>query len=309
MPKAIDGVTRRYADALRALPPSGGGGAHAALLSVANFGKRAGLDAGRIAADLRAHAHGTRKITDREIWDAVEKAFLSEAPALRAAPHVRVNDKKLLDHIFARGAGFTEERLREVLPVRIDWRPEEAAVEILRRLYNQSDKLFIGEKLDPGAGHIHPAAEWIYRFQHGEPVPPHIIPNPLNGQRGLTKDNKPSLRADSCVSQFRFATIEFDAMPLDQQILFWAGALLPVVALIHSGSKSIHAWVRIDATDADEWTRCVECRLFSFLKPVNVDSTSKNEARLSRMSGFFRREKISWQRILYLALEGRPVMP
>ena len=65
----------RYRDALRNLPPSGGGGCHAALLGVANLGRLARSSREQVARDLAAHVHGTRKVTPREIEDAVNKAF------------------------------------------------------------------------------------------------------------------------------------------------------------------------------------------------------------------------------------------
>lgn len=300
---------RRYADALRNLPPAGGGGCHAALLSVANLGARAGVSDGQIAADLRAHVHGTRRVSDREIWDAIEKAFVPSVPLPRMAPRIAVDSRKLLDHILARGAGFTLERLGEASPVPITWGPERDAVEVLERLYEPDDKLFIGEKYGKGAGCVRCASEWIARLRRGDPVPPHVIPNPLTGELGRTKKDEESYRADDCVARFRFAVIEFDETPRDQQILFWAGAKLPVAALIFSGSKSIHGWVRIDAANAEDWTRRVEHKLFDLLTPLGADRTCKNEARLSRMPGHFRGEKNQWQRLLYLAPAGRPVQP
>ena len=122
-------------------------------------------------------------------------------------------------------------------------------------------------------------------------IPEHIIPNPLTGEQGQTKDGKPSYRADSCVARFRFAMVEFDTMPRGEQIQFWAGVKLPVVALIDSGGKSIHGWIRIDAANADEWTQRVEGKLFDTLAAVGADGTCKNEARLSRMPGHLRTEK------------------
>jgi RecA-family ATPase len=98
-------------------------------------------------------------------------------------------------------------------------------------------------------------------------------------------------------------------MPLEQQIQFWAGAPVPVVALIDSGGKSIHGWVRIDAANADEWVRRVENRLFALLTAVGADGACKNEARLSRMPGGIRAETGRCQHLLYLSPAGGPVLP
>ena len=52
----------------------------------------------------------------------------------------------------------------------------------------------------------------------------------------------------------------------------------------------------------------VEGRLFGqYLIPLGCDAACRNEARLSRMPGHFRTEKGRWQKILYLAPEGRAI--
>jgi hypothetical protein len=295
----------RYEDALRNLPASGGGGCHAAMLRVANLGVRAGLSADQIAADIAANVHGSRKITAKEISEAVSKAFNSKYTFTRAATvRPAVDGAKLLDAIVKHGADFNEEDLWEQSPTRTDWEPEQDGVEFLRRLFDPEDRVFIGARYDATARNILPVREWIRRFESGENIPPHVICNPLTGAQGQTKDGKPSYRADSCVAKFKFAMIEFDTMPRDTQIRFWAGVKLPIVALIDSGGKSIHGWIRIDAADANEWTARVEGKLFDILRGLGVDGTSKNESRLSRMPGHFRKEKKRSQRILYLNLAG-----
>jgi hypothetical protein len=302
--------TERYQEALLNLPESGGGGCHAGLLSVANVGRWAGFDPHVIAEDLAAHVRGSRKVTETEISEAIAKAFNSPGvmPPPRAS-HRRVVAERLLDSILRRGAGFTEEALRAASPVQINWPTDRDAVEVLEHLYRPTDRLFVGERCHAGASDIRTVAEWVLSFERGHLPPEHIAPNPMSGKPGLTKDGKRSYRADSCVAAFRFAVIEFDAMPLDQQIQFWAGVRLPVAAVIHSGGKSVHGWVRIDAQDAAEWECGVEHELFDMLVPLGADSTCKNEARLSRMPGHFRAEKGQWQRLLYLAPTGRPVIP
>jgi hypothetical protein len=300
------GLKDRYSEALRNLPPSGGGGCHAGLLSAANLGRIAGLSREQIERDLEAHVHGTRKVTRKEIAEAVDKAFNTPGNSTwrRTAPQPTIDGKKLLDFILKRGAKFTEKQLRDASPVQIDWKPKRDAVETLYRLYCHADHLFIGTRYDAGPEHVLPVSEWLARFERGAAVPEYIIPNPLTGQQGFTNDDKPSWRADLCVTRFCFAVIEHDQMPRDQQIQFWAGVPLPIVALIDSGGKSIHGWVRMDADNAEGWTERVEDKLFTYLEAVGVDGQCKNEARLSRMPGHFRTEKGRFQRVLYLNPKG-----
>ncbi len=176
-------------------------------------------------------------------------------------------------------------------------------------MYAPEDRLFIGSRHVAGAEHVQSVSEWIKRFERGTTIPEHIIPNPLTGEPGQTKSGRPSYRADSCVARFRFAVVEFDAMSREQQIQFWAGVPLPIVALLDSGGKSVHGWIRIEAATADEWTRRVENKLFDLLTTVGADAACKNEARLSRMPGHFRTGKERSQRVLYLNPAGGPVIP
>lgn len=311
----LEAQTKRYQDALRLMPPSGGGGCHPALLRVANFGRLAGVDPDQVARDLAAHVSGTRRVTGAEIEAAVNKAFDSASVNLptgntrAATPRPVVDGSKLLDSILKRGTGSSEADLSDASPVRIDWPSERAATEFLSRMFEPNEHLFIGARSDAGAGHVLPMSRWIAQFKRGTAIPELIIPNPLTGEEGQTKDGKRSYRADSCVAQFRFAVVEFDAMPREQQIRFWFGAPLPVAALVDSGGKSIHGWVRIDAADATAWSLRVEEKLFTLLTAVGVDAACKNEARLSRMPGHFRGENKRWQRVLYLNPAGAPILP
>jgi hypothetical protein len=298
----------KYRAALRNIPASGGGGCHVALLSIANLGRAAHISRTQIASDLAAHVHGTRKVTAREIGAAIDAAFTREAPKPRK-PHIVIDGPKLLAHILARGKDWTEADLIDASPVKITGDPRCGAVEVLRRLYAPDEFLFIGERYDAEPQNIVPVCEWVHRFEHEGYIPPHIAPNPLTGTAGTTKEGKQSYRADSCVKRFALATIEFDGMVRNDQIRFWAGVKLPVVALIDSAGKSIHGWVKVDAQDAAEWTWEVEGKLFSILRALGVDSSCRNEARLSRMPGHFRREKKKQQRVLYLNPTGGAIIP
>lgn len=301
---------KRYRDALRNIPPSGGGGCHTALLRIANLGRLAGISREQMTQDLAANVHGIRKIPWGEIEAAVSKSINSPfAARISARPLRLVDGHKLLNAIVQRGAAFTEVELWEASRIRINWPPENDAIEMLRRLYHSEDRLFAGTRYEGGSDHVLPVSDWVSRIAHGVAVPEHFIPNVMSGQQGQTKNGKRSYRADNCVAGFRFAVVEFDAMPRIQQIRFWAGAPLPVVALIDSGGKSVHGLIRIDATNADEWAQRVESRLFSLLAAVGADGACKNEARLSRMPGHFRAGKGHWQRLLYLDPVGRPVLP
>ncbi len=303
----------RYLDYLRNLPASGGGGCHGALLGAANLGIRAGLSAQQIARDLRASVHGPRHVPDHEIAYAVAKASSTEAPVSRRRSHNTrsLNGEVAREVILQRGCGATEADLWESSPVRIDWDPDEDAWRVLQHLYRGDEYLFIGDDQIPGrvGVSIRRASEWIQHLRRiGAPPYPKFIPNTLSGLEGMTKDGRPSFRADACVAAHRFVLCEFDQLSIEDQLAFWSAVTLPVGAIVHSGNKSLHAWVYVDCVDASEWEREVESDLFPLVfAPLGLDQACKNEARLSRLPGHIRPKTRQRQRLLYLAPGGRAV--
>jgi len=305
----------KYRKALPSLRQSGGGGCHTDLLSKANLGVHAGIDPQQIHDDLRRHIQGSRRVPDREIKAAIEKALIDKGKVFhynfkKRQQKPSFDGKKVRNNIIAKGAGITEADIWSTSPIKIDWNPEEDPIHLLTHLYQPDDLLFMGERYSPGIMNktIRTVAFWKQYFSEGGKTFPHIIPNPLSGQEAYTQDGKPSLRADSCVKSFRFAMVEFDDLSREDQLAFWWTVKLPVAALIDSGNKSIHGIIALnDVNDAATWTREVENNLFkTLLIPLGVDGACRNEARLSRLPGH-RRDNGRMQRLIYLAPGGRRV--
>ena len=78
-------------------------------------------------------------------------------------------------------------------------------------------------------------------------------------------------------------------MPKEEQERFYRKYDLPIAALVDSAGKSMHAVVRIDAPDEQEYRHRVNY-LFRFLElhGFPVDNANKNPSRLSRMPGALR---------------------
>ena len=95
------------------------------------------------------------------------------------------------------------------------------------------------------------------------------------------------------VTKFRFALVESDAMSIADQIAMYRKLELPVAALVSSAGKSVHAIVRVDATDVREYRKRVDF-LYDFLANhgVKVDTQNRNPSRLSRMPGATRNGQI-----------------
>ena len=103
--------------------------------------------------------------------------------------------------------------------------------------------------------------------------------NPLDGS-GVKNDN---------VTRFRFALVESDTLPIAEQDIVFRKLELPIAALVHSGGKSLHAIVRVDADNYDEYRKRVEF-LYDFMEKngVSIDKQNRNPSRLSRMPGVTR---------------------
>lgn len=104
--------------------------------------------------------------------------------------------------------------------------------------------------------------------------------NPLDG-KGVKNEN---------VTEFRYALVESDVIDIDQQNAIVRELELPVACLVHSGGKSLHAIVKIDAANYDEYRKRVDY-LYTVCQKngLKVDSQNRNPSRLSRMPGIIRK--------------------
>ena len=104
--------------------------------------------------------------------------------------------------------------------------------------------------------------------------------NPLDG-KGIRNEN---------VTAFRYALVECDGMDIDRQNALIRELELPVACLVHSGGKSVHAIVHIDAPDYPEYRKRVEY-LYTVCRKngLELDQQNRNPSRLSRMPGVMRK--------------------
>ena len=111
--------------------------------------------------------------------------------------------------------------------------------------------------------------------------------NPLDG-RG---------RGNGNVTAFRYALVESDDMPIEEQLRKLEELRLPVATIVTSGNKSVHALVRVDAADRAQYRERVE-GLYDWLESngMSVDRQNSNPSRLSRLPGYKRGDH--WQRLV-----------
>lgn len=105
--------------------------------------------------------------------------------------------------------------------------------------------------------------------------------NPLDGN-GVKNEN---------VTEYRYALVESDNMELGKQNAILRELELPIAILVYSGKKSLHAIVRVDASDFKEYQKRVEYLYNVCTKNgMTIDRQNKNPSRLSRFPGFMRGE-------------------
>jgi hypothetical protein len=287
----------RYKTALSSIPAPGAG-CHTALLSVANYGILGGVEPATIHKDIRQSIpQGGRFVPDKEIEAAIKKAtadielrsdgsgtqyrFTITTPPKPQAVILPDYTQRLID----KAAGIGEVDLWELSPVRLTDDPAEDWRLFIRAIFSPTDYIFIGSLYDT---HLRQAMDVL---SDKRPEGQYICPNTFY---------EGTKRQDSDILAFRYCIVEFDDIPLDSQLKFWAAIPLPVAALIYSGGKSIHALIKLqDVNSIEDWQKVVKSELFQKrLNPLGVDTATSNPSRTTRTPSVPRGD--TWQRLLYL---------
>ncbi|MBE6902697.1 MAG: DNA primase [Ruminococcaceae bacterium] len=100
--------------------------------------------------------------------------------------------------------------------------------------------------------------------------------NPLDG-KGVKNSN---------VTEYRYALVESDSIDIERQNAIIRELELPVAVLVYSGGKSLHAIVRIEAANYDEYRKRVDL-LYNICQKngLSPDTQNRNPSRLSRLPG------------------------
>lgn len=106
-------------------------------------------------------------------------------------------------------------------------------------------------------------------------------------------------RKNADVTAFRNALIEYDDISKEEQIERLLDSGLPILSMTDSGNKSVHAIVRVDASNAKDYKRkVVELhRALEAKYGSPCDSANKNPSRMTRLAGATR--GMNTQQLLY----------
>lgn len=123
------------------------------------------------------------------------------------------------------------------------------------------------------------------------PVTGQTIPNPRRA-------GKRSNRIGECVTEFRYAVFETDAVDKETALERLKTIPLPIAAIYTSGGKSVHALVKVGARSKEQWDQAIKPRK-KRLEAAGFDPAALSAVRLTRLP-FFKRNGEE-QRLLYLA--------
>lgn len=98
---------------------------------------------------------------------------------------------------------------------------------------------------------------------------------------------------DENVTRFSFVLAESDDLSIEEQKKLFINFKLPIVTLVESGGKSVHALVKVDAQNEAEY-RQRAAFLFDWLAKHKfiVDKNNANPSRLCRLAGVMRNGKL-----------------
>lgn len=184
-----------------------------------------------------------------------------------------------------------------------EWNPENDLIHYLKAVFRPGDIVGYNtnakwnpkkQKYDPSdIGTFRSVSEIIELLEHGSKVTEVI--KGLNQQAGAWIRVNPmdgNGGKDENVTDYRHVLIESDKIPVLDQLSIIHELRLPITALVYSGNKSIHAVVKINASDRKEYRSRVEY-LFNLLDRygLQVDQNNKNESRMSRIPGVIRADQ------------------
>lgn len=185
---------------------------------------------------------------------------------------------------------------REITPP-ADWKPQDEIIRYLKTLFSEDENVGYVMQSYEKDGRFVPANKGAYDRTAGQLIE-HLSKcggdigavlgdynksagawirfNPLDG-KGVKNEN---------VAEYRYALVESDNVDIETQNAIIRELELPVAVMVYSGKKSLHAIVRIDAENYEEYRRRVDF-LFQICQKngLQPDTQNRNPSRLSRLPG------------------------
>ena len=124
--------------------------------------------------------------------------------------------------------------------------------------------------------------------------------NPVSGEKKLVEKHtdcthkfyNKTCKSSNDLTRYSYLLIESDTMTVDEQYSWLKNSKLPILTLTHSGGKSLHAVVLIDAPTEEEYKRVSE-KVYDILQQAGFseDQGNLNPNRYTRLPGVMRGNK------------------
>lgn len=212
-----------------------------------------------------------RPVKDSEIREAIQKARkYSENVGETAHTYRRLRwpakNQEMIDRV-----------VLQYDPL-FDLNPTTTPEEALPGLFNPEDQICFGQSVTSAAiATIATVKQYAPRMQF-------IVPNPMRGPYGTTKDGKPSPRCLDNVLVRRYVVVEMDDVELGKdnqaRIIHCLSTMNPLVMVVDSGGKSLHAWFWVE-----ELPRAEQMRFFGVAAALGADTSKWDASSWVRMPG------------------------
>lgn len=283
-----------------------------------------GMSPAAVFEELKAKFPSARESEIRGVIDWVLKAGPSPS-TLQGLGGVRYQPRQYVPPKPARtikeqvewwtsGARVSPESLIALSPTPIPAEYDDQAALAIGSLFSDEDSLNIvtlftfddkKNKANPsGGGKTMKRNQWVeWFFTKGVPqseAGAWIRINPSNPSGGTGSDGAIT---NSDITSFKYLLVEADDVPIAMQLAFYQRLQLPISAIILSGGDSAHAWVKVNASDGESYSR-IATRLLDSLKFFGIDQANKNCSRLCRLPGAKRTigaVEDGYQRLLWLS--------
>jgi RecA-family ATPase len=192
---------------------------------------------------------------------------------------------------------FNPQRIAEIVNVQTPY----TTADVLLNCFKDDDVICItneagqtedGKWFPASKGIFLTRAEWINKFFSPGAAGGHKF---SNTEQGAWIRINPFIAddfsgTDNSVSSYRHILVEFDKKSKEEQIAIFQQSNLPISLLVDSGGKSIHAWVRVDAENKEQWEQRRN-EVYEYLSDHEPDPQNKNPSRWSRLGGVMRGDK------------------
>ncbi|MGN1020578.1 MAG: AAA family ATPase [Aristaeellaceae bacterium] len=180
-----------------------------------------------------------------------------------------------------------------------DWNPRQQLIRYLEALFDATDKVSYVTRVWEKDGSYMPskgasdrtAGDLIQKLNRCQDISDVI--GTVNEDAGAWIRFNPmdgnDVRNDN-VTAYNYALVESDSQDIERQYALLTELQLPIRILVHSGGKSLHAIVRIEAGSYEEYRSRVDY-LYAVCRKngLEIDPKNRNPSRLSRMPGVMRK--------------------